>query len=57
MELKEYRTSELVKELSIRMGVQSIEIGPYEEYLIETTMAETDNIEEIGPAIILVIME
>ena len=57
--LERYSTSELVAELRKRSEVRAIDIdGFYDEFFITTskaTVMDEDEIEESGPAVILII--
>lgn len=57
MKLKEYATVDLVNELRKREGVKSIDIVPEDEYSIYTLNEEIEDIEDSGPAIILIIYD
>ena len=55
-EIKKFTTKELVEELRNRKGVETVDIDVGEEYLIDSLNdIERDSIEDIGPAIILII--
>jgi len=53
--LENFTTKDLVEELQKREGVRKVEIKPNEEYFISSSDIEIDEIENGGPATILVI--
>jgi len=53
--LENYLTKDLIEELQKREGVRKVEIKPNEEYFISSSDIEIDEIENGGPATILVI--
>ena len=54
--LENFSTKELVAELRNREGVQLIDIDPYDEYFI-SSINLNDDIEDVGPAIILIVTD
>lgn len=56
-ELKSIATCDLIEELIRREGVQCINVDPYEGYFIDTSSIKQDEIEDTGPATILIITD
>jgi len=57
MNIENFTTKDLVEELQKREGIKKIKINVGEEYFISSSDIEIDEIENDGPAIILIITD